>query len=396
MRSYSGLIQDKLKGGGRRIRHRATGLRLHGEIGSAQFDREYEAAEAIARGEAAKPEPPRTIIPKARPEPNKPETLNWLVKRWEDSPDFLKRHPSTQRDYHNVLAALCASVWRGKERGSLPFALIDSDVIEALRDEKKAVPEAANKRLKVLRALFTWAKAKPRCLIKANPCDGVAKLKPKNKHGFYTATTEVITMWEEHFAPGTMARRTLELMKCCGTRRGDLHRLGPHMERVRDDGTRYLYVEPEKGSESEFREASPPLEMEMTPELIAALAVPPPSSGDNVVRLKAARTYITQANGEPYTKASFGNKVRDWSNEASRAYAAKHGLDWNKLEARKATAHSFRKELAGYMLSQGADPAVLMTQFGWRQLKTAQRYIEKFERTQAARRSGKFVRRASA
>ena len=62
-------------------------------------------------------------------------------------------------------------------------------------------------------------------------------------------------MWEEHFPPGHMARRALELMKCFGTRRGDLYRLGPHMERTYDDGTPYLYVEPEKGSASEFRPA---------------------------------------------------------------------------------------------------------------------------------------------
>ena len=393
MRNYSGLVKDKTTSGAARVRHRATGIRLYGEIGSAQFDREYQAAEAIARGEATKPAPPQGIIPKVKLEPNKPETLNWLVRRWEESPGFAKYKPSTRRDYHNVLTALCASMWRGKERGSLPYALIDSDVIEALRDEKKAVPEGANKRLKCLRALFAWAKAKPRCLIKANPCDGVTKLKPKNNDGFFTATADVITMWEEHFPPGHMARRALELMKCFGTRRGDLYRLGPHMERTYDDGTPYLYVEPEKGSASEFRPASAPLKMEMTPELIEALAAPPPGEA-NVVRLKAASTYITQANGEPYRKASFGNKVRDWSNEATKAYAAKRGIkDWRSLEVRKATVHSFRKELAGHMLSEGADAGVLLTQFGWTQLKTAQRYIEKFERAKAARRAGKFVRR---
>lgn len=394
-KTYQGLKRDRNAAGTPRVRHRATGLTLHGEEGSEQFDREYEAAEKLARGETPPPKLPRIVMRTLAPgEPSPAHTLDWLVERYEESPDFARYKPATQRARHNVLAEICRSTWRGQRRGTFPFKPLDAQVIESLRDEKRDHPEAGNKRVKDLRALFDWARRAPRRYVTENPCDGVRRLRPKNKDGFYTATDEDTAMFEAFHAPGSQARRALALAQAWGTRRGDLHRLGPAMEMAGPTGGRYLLVEPEKGSNSEFRDPSAPLRLDMTAELLAALAVPPPETGCNVVPLRGPTTYVTREDGLPFSKAGFGNRFRAWCDQAAKAWAEAHGVaDWRDLGLHRCTVHSWRKELAGLMLSNGADIGALMAQFGWTQIKTAQRYIEKFNRGQAAARASRFTRR---
>ena len=58
-----------------------------------------------------------------------------------------------------ILEGICHSkTTKGKQRGDLPFALMQERHIRDIRDEKSDLPEAANSRLKALRQLFNWAK----------------------------------------------------------------------------------------------------------------------------------------------------------------------------------------------------------------------------------------------
>ena len=74
---------------------------------------------------------------------------------------------------------------------------------------------------------------------------------------------------------------------------------------------------------------------------------------------------IVSAHGRPYTKESFGNRFRDWCNEAGLPHCSAHGV---------------RKAAATILAESGATASELCAVFGWSKLETAEIYVRKAQR----------------
>ena len=93
-----------------------------------------------------------------------------------------------------ILEGICHSKKRKeKERGGLPFALMQERHIREVRDEKAEFREAANSRLKSLRQLFTWAKSASH--VTTNPPLEVERLSSASE-GFHTWTDDEVARFE--------------------------------------------------------------------------------------------------------------------------------------------------------------------------------------------------------
>lgn len=75
-------------------------------------------------------------------------------------------------------------------------------------------------------------------------------------------------------------------------------------------------------------------------------------------------TYLVNDNGQPFTIAGFGNKMREWCDAARLPQCSSHGL---------------RKASAVAMAESGATAPEMCALFGWSKLETAEIYIREAE-----------------
>jgi len=133
--------------------HRASGKRLPGEPGSADFLEAYKDADRVS---------PRDV-----------GTVAALFREYLKSPRFAKKRISTQREYKRLLA-------RVEEKfGTMPIsALAAPRVIGKFIDYQEEIgldhPREADNRLTILSAVFSYTKSKGR--IARNPLDGFMRL----------------------------------------------------------------------------------------------------------------------------------------------------------------------------------------------------------------------------
>ncbi len=132
-------VKKTLKDGStaRYFYHRATGRRLAGSPGSAEFLRDYAAAEASLVNE-------------------RKGTLTGLVRDFTLSPEFAKRAESTQKEYRRMLGKL------EDKFGTMPLAVLEDprvkgDFLQWRADvaRESGLREADN-RLSVLSAMLSW------------------------------------------------------------------------------------------------------------------------------------------------------------------------------------------------------------------------------------------------
>ena len=89
-------------------------------------------------------------------------------------------------------------------------------------------------------------------------------------------------------------------------------------------------------------------------------------------------TFLVNDYGQPFTPAGFGNKMRQWCNEAGLPHCTAHGL---------------RKTGAAIAAENGATPHELMSIFGWITLKEAERYTRAAEQKKLAARAMSMLER---
>ncbi|MDI1265577.1 MAG: tyrosine-type recombinase/integrase, partial [bacterium] len=82
--------------------------------------------------------------------------------------------------------------------------------------------------------------------------------------------------------------------------------------------------------------------------------------------------YITTKFGKPFSVAGFGNKFREWCNEAGLPHCSAHGI---------------RKYDATTAAENGATTHQLMAMFGWDSVKQAEIYTRKANQTKLAQSS---------
>jgi integrase len=282
-------------------------------------------------------------------------TFRRLCEEYYVSSEFGQLGKSTAHVRRLILEGICQSKNpKGKERGGLPFALMQERHIRELRDEKASAPEAANSRLKALRQLFAWAKATGR--VGANPALEVKRLSSASE-GFHVWTDEEVAQFEAAHPIGTTARLAFALLRYTGVWRSDVVKLGKAMER---DGVLYFTVT--KGSLRKGKVGAKRLALPILPALRKIIDATP--SGH--------LTYIVSTQGKPYTAESFGNKFREWCDQAGLKHCSAHGI--RKFDATAAAEN-------------GATAHQLMAMFGWDSIRQAEHYTRKASQEKLAGRA---------
>lgn len=333
---YRWITEDTDRHGNVRLYVRRPGarkVRLRQTPGTDAFDAEYRAA--LEAGAAA----PATN----RQAPAQAGSLRWLCARYYESAEFKALDPRTRYVYRQRLDRFCAH----RRGGDKPYRLIESQHIARRRDEITSAPEGGNNIIKALRRLFAWAALKHVKLAepKWNPAAEVPFLRGK-PDGWHSWTPDEIRKFEARHPVGSKARLALALLLYTGARRSDVVRLGRQMER---DG--WLSWTAHKG-----RNRSPVVvTLPILPALRAAIDACP--SGH--------MTYLVTDFGRPFTSNGFGNKMREWCDQAGLPHCSAHGL---------------RKAGAANAAEKGATEHQLMAIYGWKTIQEAERY------TRAARR----------
>ncbi len=325
------LIEDRDRHGKARIYLRLPGkpkVRLRTEPGSVEFLAEYQAALA---GELVTAAPRKSSGPI-------PGTLHALCLTYYLSDSFLTLAPRTQRVRRLALDRLCATMGRdGKAHGSRLAADMGPNEVRALRGPVGKTG-AANEVVKALRLAF--AAGIEAGIVTRNPAKDVRLLASKNPDGFHSWTPAEIAQFEARHPVGTVARLALALLLYTGCRREDAARLAPSM--LRDGWLHY--------TQSKNRQRKPVhMVVPVHPELADVLAASP----------IGAQAFIVSAAGRPYTPESFGNKFREWCNEAGLPHCSAHGL---------------RKAAAAKLAEAGATTNEIAAVTGHRTLKEVARY----------------------
>jgi integrase len=331
-----GCVEDRDRHGNIRIYYRLKGrpkVRVRGTPWTPEFMAQYDAA----KGQSV-PFTSKGIAP---------ETWRWLCARYfAECADYLRLDDRTRRVRRGILeATFDEPIMPGSSKlfRDFPLSRMGTDAVEVLRDRKLGFPEAANSRVKAIRAVFKWAVRKKgpdgKALVSHNPARDVTYLRSNNPSGFHTWTLEEVRRFEERHAIGTKARLALALLLFTGQRRSDITRLG--RQHVRDGKISFTQF---KGRNRKPKR----LVLPILPALQRIIEASP--TGE--------MTFLVNDLGRPFTDAGFGNWFRDRCVEAG-------------VPGR---AHGLRKAGATIAANNGATAHQLMAIFGWDTLKMAEAY----------------------
>ncbi|KQU81297.1 integrase [Ensifer sp. Root31] len=314
-------------------------IRIHEKFEDAQgnitkdFMAAYWAALELMDKAAAKPK-------KQTP---REDTFDWLVDQYFRSAKFQKFDAATQRDKRSVLTRFCETA------GSLPYRKYRRQDMEASQLKRKSTPGAADKLVKVIRALFNWAINQSPPLASSNPAVAIEKLNAGSE-GFHTWTVEEVERYRAHHKLGTNPRLALEIMLNIGARLSDASRIGRQHE-----SAGWLRFTAFKN-----RNKHPTvIEVRMTSDLTSALRAT--ETGD--------LTYLVSEYGAAFTINGLGNRMREWCDAAGLPHCSAHGL---------------RKAAAVMLAESGATAPELCAIFGWSKLETAETYIRKAQKRKMA------------
>ena len=338
------ITQDVDRHGNVRVYFRRAGspkIRLREALGTDAFLDEYRRA---LTGETA------VKAPKSRVAPAKNGSLRWLMERYFGSPEFKRLKKGNVR--RNILEAICTERFSDEKRepchADKPIAAMEPHHVRRVRDVKATeYPEAANGRVKALRALFSWAVEAG--YAKSNPAREVPLL-PGDPDGIYTWTIEDVRQFEARHPVGTKARLALDILLLTGVRRSDAVRLGPQLER---DG--WLVFTETKGAGDKPKHREIPILARLRRTIDAT------PSGH--------LAYIITQDEKPYKVGSFGNWFKRKCREAGLPQCSAHGL---------------RKAGATIAAENGATEHQLMAIFGWESPKQAALYTRKADRRRLA------------
>ncbi len=335
-----GCVEDRSRHGTIRVYYRAKGqpkIRLRGIPWTPEFMAAYE----VAKG-AVLPTTTKGI---------RPGTWRWLCTRYfAECAEYKRLDARTQHVRRQILEATfdepIAPV-SSKFFRDFPLSRMTADAVEVLRDRKIQTPESANARLKAMRQVFKFGVKKS--LAPSNPARDVEYFK-SGSTGFHTWTPEEVQQFEERHPVGSKARLALALMLFTGQRRSDIIRFGKqHTKGGKLTFTQY------KGRNRKPKRLTLPI----LPALQRVIDGTP--CGD--------LTFLVNDWGRPFTDAGFGNKFRDWCNQAGLRHCSAHGL---------------RKAGATVAANNGATSRQLMAIFGWDTLKEAERYTREADQWRLA------------
>jgi integrase len=280
-----------------------------------------------------------------------PGTWRWLcVRYFAECAEFRRLDPRTQHvrrmilegTFDEVIAPGSAKLFR-----DFPLSRMTTDAVEVLRDRKIHTPEAANSRLKAMRQVFKWGLKKKHA--PSNPARDVEYFR-SGSTGFHTWSQEEVQQFEGRHPVGSKARLALALLLFTGQRRSDIIRFGK--QHVKGGKLRFTQ---HKGRNRKPKRLTLPI-LPTLQRVIDGTAC-----GD--------LTFLVNDWGRPFTDAGFGNKFRDWCNQAELQHCSAHGL---------------RKAGATIAANNGATSRQLMAIFGWDTLKEAERYTRNADQQRLA------------
>ncbi|MEM6898419.1 MAG: tyrosine-type recombinase/integrase [Pseudomonadota bacterium] len=242
-----------------------------------------------------------------------PGTLGEMIVAYKQSTDWEELRPSTQTSRGRILEDI------RENSGDMIAADVTPKDIRLGRDARKATPSAANNRIKVLSALYSWGIEND--FVSDNPAKGVKRLKV-NSGGFHTWTVEECLQFEEFWPLGTKARLVYSLALYLACRKIDLPELG--YQHCDDEG--YIRVFSVKKQAEVDQYICAPLA-----EAINAYA-------------PEGLLFFTTEYGRPFTSNGLGGKFRYWCDQAGLPHCTLHGLR-KACAARMAEAGCSVKEI---------------------------------------------------
>lgn len=265
---------------------------LPGKPGSSEFHRAY--AEILERG----PDAPKSA---AAVRKVTPRSLDDLIRRYKSTTRWMKKAERTRYVQGRVLERFADRLdKKGRRYGERPVIDITVGWLENIFGQMHETPAAANVLRKVLKGLLDQA------VRMEWRTDNPVKLTDSYSEGagLHTWTDEEIEQYRAHHANGTMARLAMELALNTAARRCNVTMI----ERDHIRGGR-IVVAHVKGN----NEAS----VQMLAQTQAALDALPAAP---------IRHLVTTIHGKPFTVAGFGNKFRQWCDEAGLPHCSIHGL----------------------------------------------------------------------
>src|SRR5262245_12541050 len=293
-------------------------------------------------------------------------TFRWLCMQYVASATFRELDPRTQHVRRLIIDSMCNEPVEPAAKNvfaDFPIERMSTKVVRVLRDRKAEAPEAANVRVKTVRVIFSWA------LDPENEIEGVSEnsardvkfFKPKRPGGHHSWTVEEVAQYEARHPIGTTARLAVALLLYTGQRRSDVVQFG--RQHVRDGSLQF--------TQHKNRNRRPiRLQLPLLPALQEAIAAGP--TGD--------LTFLVNELGRAFTANGFGNKMRQWCDEAGLPHCSAHGL---------------RKAGAALAAENGASAHELMSIFGWLTIKEAERYTKAAEQKRLAARAMSKLERGS-
>lgn len=330
-------------------------IRIREDAGSKAFRDAYDAAFALDT--LIKPKTPEQAAghaPHATLTLPKPGTYRWLCARYmAECPEYLQCEPQTRRTRMQILEATYDEPIAPGAKDTfadMPLEYLSLKALYVLRDRKLELPGAANNRVKALRQVFKWAVAPNVGIAKVNLARDIELFKPANGEGFHTWTIEEVRTFARRHPLGTKPHLALGLLLFTGVRRSDAVLLGRQMVRKG-----WLHFTEKKNGRRKPK-------ARQLPVLPALQHIIDNSPAGNM-------TFLVTEYDRPFTGNGFGNKMRDWCDEAGLPQCSAHGL---------------RKAGATIAADNGATEHQLMAIFGWESPKQAALYTRKANRKKLA------------
>lgn len=309
-------------------------VRLPGFPGSDEFNAAYHRA--LTGDRPVKETVGPTLATK--------DTFRWLGELYLASAECKQIDPGTVHVRRLIFQSICLEkvIPNGdKLVGDMPLRRFDAKVVGTLMERKSSTPEAANNRRKLIGLIFGWAKKPARGYVSSNPAEDVDRFRTKSG-GYHAWTDEEIEQFEKCHPIGTKARLALALHLYLSQRRSDVVLFGK--QHVKNGWIRFTQF---KG-----RNVSPvTLELPIVAELQEIIDAT--KCGD--------LAFLVTEHGRPFSANGYGNKFRDWCNEAGLPHCSSHGL---------------RKAGARRLAEKGKSGHQIKAVTGHRNLKEVDRYTE--------------------
>jgi integrase len=279
--------------------------------------------EELTACEAAEP-------PKAGTGRAVPRSVGDLVARYYGSADFNSGGAEDQRRRRLIIERFRAEYGRDLVE-NFRFDHIEAILLACSRKRQEGTRTvggkvAAQNLRKQLRRLFAYARRLQ--WIAVNPVEDAAKIKADKTGGFHTWTEDEIAQYQARHPLGSRARLALEIILWTGQRRGDARLFGPeHLKRGKIN-----YQQGKTGKD---------MALPASPQLLEAIGA---------MQRVGLKTFLVTDFGNPFSRAGFGNKVREWCDQAGLPQCSAHGL---------------RKAIARRMAEGGATQQQIKAVGGW-------------------------------